>query len=222
MAHIHGITPGLVPVGDTSAIAEQKKRRTKKLAVAPDEVVCDICRGQVGFNTARTKQVNPCTHCVRFFGIRIMSGTTNISPETSERLVADARKERWVMVLRRGTFGSAGTIVTVEPGDVFKVARTGDKQRHETKEPVSSERTSQIFSVEIGIGGHKVTLFPHEFSAMPFTTLMRLKKSGDLKEVYVSADDEVGHFAPPQELRDQIYEAFGPRVGRQPHRKGGM
>ncbi len=42
-----------------------------------------------------------------------------------------------------------------------------------------------------------------------FTEIMSLRDTGEVSEAYVASNDEVGYFAPTDELRIQIKNTFG-------------
>ncbi len=212
MAYIEGIKAGLVPVES----AEHEKRREAKakqpkLKAAPDEIICDVCLGQIGFNTSRTKHTNPCRHCRDFFGLNFTPGVTNEDPEDALEKMAKLREAKWGMLLRSTSFAVAngGASIAIEAGDVFPVQRAGNAEIRDTKSSCSKDRTWALFTATIQIGQHELTLFPHEISAMAWLTVMELRREGELVEQFVSADDKQGHFTPSPQLRAEINEVFG-------------
>lgn len=215
MAHITGIAPGLVPQESAAHEETRVAAKSYKPAAAPSEIICDVCQGQVGFVTARKTPTNPCKHCSDFFGMDFRSGVTDVTPEAALEQMAKLREAQWGMILIDREFGvhNSSDRVGVEMGDVFQVSRAGHPELRSVKEKCNKDRTWSLFTVDVQIGPHKLTLFPHEISAMSWLTIMDLKKAGELIEQFVCADDRHGHFAPNPDLRVEIKEAFG-RVGR--------
>jgi hypothetical protein len=62
------------------------------------------------------------------------------------------------------------------------------------------------------VGPCKLTLWPHEVSAISFLVIMELKRAGEIEESFVAQEDESGYFAPRADLREMIYDCFGPLV----------
>lgn len=226
MARIIGITAGLNPTNTPERDEQlaEAKRKKAKLQVAPDarkmkfnqhpvgEIICICCGGQVGFATVRKKLNSTCDHCRRFFGDG-MPGSTNMSAEQSLKVISDAREAGWVMLLRRGHWGTKnGDRVEVDAGDIFKVRRAGSLEAQEI-EPCSHDKTWGMFTLTVMIGQHELTQFPHEVSAISLSKVLMLQKEKQVEMVYVSKDDDTGHFSPLPALRSQIYERFGTLVG---------
>lgn len=210
MAHIHGIKAGLVPTSSLTP-REQEAKSAAQEYVPAGVVVCEICNGVIKLKV-RQKPTKECDHCARFFGDRGFVGVTRKSPEDTKEAIKKMRDEKWVMVLKRGSFGSGATTFTVEPGDIFPVHRAGDVSLERGGLVSNKDMTFRLFTLSIMIGTHELTLFTHEASAISFQKIMALRKDGDIKEVFVSTDDATGHFTPTPELRAEIYAMFGSLV----------
>lgn len=213
MAHINGITPGLRPEESAAYVAAKTTPKEKKI-VAPNEVICEICKGHVGFDTARKKHASPCRPCRTFFGLEAFPGQTDVDPEDALEKMAKLREAGWALILRRMSFGTkSGESYVIEPGDIFKVEQAGDADRLAKYEHASQERTGALFSAAVMVGQERLKLFPHELSSISFVTVMQMKAAGELTECFISAGDAHGHFAPTPEIRAQIYNAFGGLTG---------
>lgn len=227
MARIVGIIAGLNPTNTQERdeeIAEKKSTKKAKLQAAPDpskmkfkshpvgEIFCDCCSGQIGFATVKRKLDPTCSYCSQFFGRGMLGGSTHMRPELARKVIDDAREAGWVMILR-SFHGAAknGDRCEVDAGDIFKVRRAGSEVSDEA-EPCTKERTWNMFTLTVMIGPHELTQFPHEISAITLAKVLDLQKQKQLEMVYVSKDDENGHFTPVPEMRKQIYQAFGPMV----------
>lgn len=209
MAHIIGIIPGLRPE-ESAEYAEAKAAPKEKKIVAPNEVICETCKGHVGFNTSRKKHTSPCRHCRTFFGLDSFPGQTDEDPEDALEKMDKLRVVGWALIMRRMSFGAkSGESYVIEPGDIFKVEQAGDPERLAQYEHASRERTLALFTAAVMVGQERLTLFPHEVAGFAFVTIMEMKAAGDLTECFISAGDAHGHFAPTPELRAQIYAAFG-------------
>lgn len=216
MAKITGIVPGLMPratAAHAKAEAERAKPKPKQI-VPPDEIRCECCDGLIGYNNKRKVHTSPCKGCRNLFGTDWQRGSTNVTaPEALDKM-AKLREAGWGMLLVANSFGAAtGGSVSVDAGDVFPIKRAGAADRMEKREAASEERTRAIFTAQIDIGPHVLTLYPHEISPLSFVALMEMKKAGELVEQYVSADDKTGHFTPNEQLREQIYNCFGRMTG---------
>lgn len=227
MGRIIGIDAGLNPTNTQAcenAIAERKRIKKAKLETAPDssklkfnthpvgEIICDCCGGQVGFATVKKKLDSTCAHCKLFFGLGVVSGCTNKNPDQARKIIHEAKEFGWVMILRRFHCAAAnGDRCEVDAGDIFRVQRAGSNKTDEL-DPCSKERTWNMFTLSVMIGPHELTQFPHEISPMSFVHVMDLQAKKQVEMVYVSKDDEYGHFTPLPELRSQIYQTFGALV----------
>lgn len=200
MAKLTGITPGLRPVVTKPPPKPSRKAR---------EETCCACSGVL---TRSNKEIllddergQRCKHCAIFFGDDTRFGVTNRSHDESSKIINEIREAGWLLILRRGEFEG----LEVEPGDIFKVRRSGIAADTDDTPKCSKERTRELFSATVLIGPHELVLWPHEVSPIRFGTLMQLKAAGELEEVFVSGDDEIGHFKPTDALRAEIYATFG-------------
>ena len=229
MAHIIGTRPGLVPVSNP-VVTKRPTKRGRKVSdsecvvtevKAAHERFCDACGGDMGpggFKETRvrgrrafvetTSNSPRCSHCTSFFGRGILGGMTNVSPTRALEVVNAAREAGYVMLLRHGVFGSKTFTLRVEPGDVFKVSRAGVVEKNDSPTPCSKERTWQKFTVSVRVAGEELIQLPHEVSGISFVRVMELRAAEVLSEVYVSTDDQDGHFAPPPKVRESINAAF--------------
>jgi hypothetical protein len=200
MARISGTESGLTPTWTP-------KKERKPRPPSPDKKPCEICGGLMSKKTVGSAE--SCRFCMLFFGETdfMDRGVTSLSADDAKERLDKIREAQWVMVLKRGVFSMPnGESVEIEPGDMFKAARVG----LETVEgDCSRERTKQMFSVDVSIGPHVLTLWPHEAAQISFIQIMQMKGAGELTECFLSPDDEQGHFVPTQVIRDQIYAVFG-------------
>lgn len=221
MASISGIKPGLVPT-ETEEFKRRRVQKEKK-PPKPDPVYfCAACEGRLetkrrrvmAFTNHGDDDANYCLPCTTHFGLAMGGGATNDSPQGAKEKIERLRKEGWAMILRAGSFSSAGATVSVEPGDIMKPARIGlvDNSDEDDRPYCTPRRTQEMFSITIKIGPHELTLFTHEFGSISFVAVMEMRKAGELVDAFVSDDDEVGHFTPTPKIREMIYNAFGRSV----------
>nr|WP_023842550.1 hypothetical protein [Burkholderia sp. M701]BAO19007.1 hypothetical protein [Burkholderia sp. M701] len=236
MANIIGIRSGLVPSVDAPRPAQRGgARRSRGATAAPtaDMVtelkatgprVCNACDGDMGSGGFKETKVRGrkayvsvaeddipyCAHCRDFFGIgRLHPGRTNVPPAVARDEMRETQEAGYVMLLRSRRFGCQGFNVCVEAGDVFKVARAGSPAYSGNRPLPSAERTKSMFSISLSILGEGLILFPHEFSPISFVRVMELRATGELNEVYLSNEDQEGHFAPSPKVRKLIMATFG-------------
>lgn len=236
MANIIGIRSGLMPSVD--APSHDRRGRVRPLRGGKDTPavdtitdlkgtgprVCEACDGDMGSGGFKETKVRGrkayvsvaeddipyCAHCRDFFGIgRLHPGRTNVPPSVARDEMREAQEAGYVMLLRSQRFGCQGFNVRIEAGDVFKVARAGSPAYSGDRPLPSAERTKSMFSVSLSILGEGLILFPHEFSAISFVRVMELRASGELNEVYLSNEDQEGHFAPSPKVRELIMATFG-------------
>jgi len=211
MAKIIGTTEGLVPQKITLTAAP----RPPEPSVRPTIGSCKACGGWWKLERweARREEHDLCKHCMSIYGgedAPFARGATNVLPEDAQEKLDAVRKSEWVIVLRRLTLGHpAGVSVEVGPGDCLRPARIGADR---APGPCSQERSRACATLEVQIGPVTITLWPHEFSAVSWVSIMQMRAAGELEECYVSDGDEQGHFRPPEALREEIYAAFGALV----------
>lgn len=231
MAKISGITAGFAP-NESSADARKKNTATVTAPAPgqPQAVLCRCCEGHLRFDNEALKKnrlIDPelCPHCVAFFGNlesdRIFTnGVTDVSAKASRKRVVGAREAGYVMILRDGAFGANGVEIEIAAGDILLVPqRAADS--YLPGQPVTKERTWGMFTLEVLIGPHPLTLFADEFSPIAFATVMALRDKKEIEETFVSTDDTHGHFRPTTEMRRQIEACFGRLIKRQHRFLGG-
>lgn len=211
MAAISGYTPGTIPVQIPAVMPKAKKVKE------PKKVLCASCGGEVvehkrGRNRFYTDDENQCYDCGIFFGVKdgfLDRGCTNAAPEEATEKITAAKVAGWVMVLHAQTLGAPGDVAaTLQLGDIVKVSRALPIPGAGV---TSTARTRGMFMIDVTVGPLNLSLYPHEFSAVPFITIMDLKQRGEIEEQFVSPDDETGYFAPSPKMREEILAAFGNR-----------
>lgn len=227
MARLSGYVPGLVPrqeavlaqLPDKKAKAKLPKppRRPKdKKAVVWTEVYCEGCNAFAGWSNEQEPLEPYCHACNMFFGVGrrgylMGHGTTNMTVQDAKDRILQIRETQWGLCLIHNTFGAHnGESVELERGDVYRIVRAGNLA-DEAGTISSTARTFSMYSVEVALGPHRVTLFPHEISPINFLKLMEYKQAGEMEECYLSGDDTEGFFMPTPEVARQIEIAYGGR-----------
>ena len=210
MAHLEGTNAGLVPY----ELEKPKREKPAEILTIPH---CDACGGVIQSNkkTRQPRSIDGwCLHCVKMFGRDSVAlrGVTNLEPADASKRMELLRESQWGLVLRRGSFGLPdGRMLTIEPGDIFKIARAGRVTTDED-EVCTWDRTRLMFSAEISIVGMPLLLWPHEVSGISLMSVMAMKKTGEIEECFMSTEDENGYFKPTDSVREMIYAVFGRMV----------
>lgn len=214
MAYIQGVTPGLTP---NARPAPQKPAAGIKLDL---NWRCTVCTGvmtdkdkrraaQLIANGDAEEDEKYCRHCASFFGIGQAGfyGVTNVSVEVARKRIANATEFGWGMILRAGTFGAPdNTTFTVEPGDIFKVARSGMEVPVDASP--ATDMTAMMFSVDLTVGPYTLKLYPHEFSPLSMAEILSMVAGKELEVKYLSQDDDTGYYTPTPEIREIIKANF--------------
>jgi len=211
MARINNAPSGFTPVEPSPP----KRRRSP-----PHNRVCGGCDGLTGRMSPREKLrmtnyeeggTPPeflCRYCIAITGADGMRDGVTDGPLSR---VVEAGEAQWVIALRRTVVGApSGRTLTVEMGDIMKVSRAG----HPNVEDGGScarDRSTAVHSIDVSFGPVPVTLWPHEFAPIQWATIMELRNLKQVSEEFVEPDDSVGYFAPTDEIRAELRDAFGDR-----------
>jgi hypothetical protein len=226
MARIEGVASGLIGIGSVQehreeTLARARKAKPKQEWQPPEyETTCTACGAYCPpYTQGRSKTPHVaifdglCRHCGDFFGRRFMNGCTNADPDEAREKIARAKAEGFVIVLRDLTLvDPSGVQVSVGAGDIF--ACKPETLAHPA-EKSSKETTWGMFTIRLQVGPFTMTLFPHEFGAIDFSTTMSLKAAGEIEESFVCTEDMNGHFQPTPAIREQIVECFGRLINAQ-------
>lgn len=119
--------------------------------------------------------------------------------QTAQRKIEEARRYEWVLCLTSQTFGgSNGAALTIEVGDVYKVARTGGRYD-----------STASNTIDISLGGVSITLWPHEFSPLSMTQILLMVGDGEMTNAFITDTDDTGYWCPTEEVRQQISDMYG-------------
>lgn len=219
MAKIVGVTSGLIVTESTTVVAERKASKTPKLRKGPTEYECTACgsrwvqKGKGYFGDP--DEPAQCTHCSLFFGIDYRPGCTNVSADDAKQKITAAVEQKFVMCLRELTLAAFdGNSIEVGAGDIFAWQGTG--YMAENLMP-SKEKTWGMFTIKVQVGPYTITLFPHEFSAISFKTIMELRTAGEIVDCFIATNDQNGHFTPNPKLKKKIDAIFGHLTGKRPY-----
>lgn len=215
MAHIHGITPGLVPSIDKNYVAEAQ---AEKNCTDPRCVFCagllidKALKGAVDVEDDDEDGAY-CFHCRQFFGLQMdmlgFGGVTNYSPADTLKKLQKARDgHEWGMLLVDRTFTAPGGVsFSVEKGDCFKIGRIGALDW--PSELASSNRTHKAATVDVMVGPIALTLYPHEFAPMTQGWLLTSVADQEMEVKFICQEDEIGYYTPTPEVREQIKLLYG-------------
>lgn len=183
--------------------AEPKKRFMQK---------CDAC-GFEQFGRAREairiQNTGYCKGCGTFFGVDMIAGVTDMGHEATIKRLAEVAEAKHVILLKSGNFAceQTGDNLGVDFGDIFPVARVGSTHKPDGK----NDHAMAAFTIDILVNNRPLKMLPHEFAPIHWVTIMMMKKDGSYCESYLSALDKQGYFAPSDETKEEIMNAYGDR-----------
>lgn len=206
---------GDVPAGFVFAAPESKKERAPRKA--EESLACQYCGAEVTRLSPLEKSIRAegiddgedgftCRCCAQIIGFAAMDGYTDVQRFSA---IADAGQKGWAIMLRVPLMCAPdGREIALDMGDIIKVMRAGAIK--EGGSP-TSKRSKDAWTIDVKLGPVAVTLWPHEFGAMDFATVLLMRGAGDLYERFVGPDDDIGYFAPSDEMRAEINACFGSR-----------
>jgi len=214
MASISNITPG---IGYFAPPPPPPKAKAKPKTVVVEPRRCKACNS-LAPKEGRYKRLNlvdgMCMDCASLFGFSVRPGCTDATPCEALKKINGVKENGFLLMLRDLRLGTPdGATITIQAGDVFQCTPSNVPPAENPSEPASKQRTWSLFVLSAQVGPYDIKLFPHEYSPISFRTVMECRKSGELVEQFMSADDKTGHFTPTPEIREQIVAAFGHMIG---------
>lgn len=189
---------------------EEPKPKPRKKST-PVKKVCEACGFEATIRTKQGRHINDtglCLGCTTFFG-GAFPGVTNFGHEGTVERLEQCAEEKHVIILKSGSFvdQSSGDRLSVDFGDIFPVNRVGSDRKPDGKVTDAMDR----FTIDVLVNNRPLKLLPHEFAAIPWVTIMLYKKEGDYSEAFLGPNDKTGYFAPTDEVKAMITNAFGER-----------
>jgi hypothetical protein len=173
---------------------------------------CDGCGMEVqgrGKQSVTVQQTGMCKGCGMFFGLSFLNGVTNMAPWSVKERLKEVEESKHVIILKSGNFRceQTGDSLGVDFGDIFPINRVGTVGKPDG----SNDYAMAAFTIDVLVNNRALKLFPHEFASIPWVSIMLYKKEGDYCEAFLSAQDKQGYFAPSEEVKAEIVNAYGDR-----------